>query len=262
MIITIINRSSGGLTDQAVQQVIRAINRQIREDFEPYWSFGAQLRLEGRSGKRAGVQSLPDMRGDAIIYLQDQVNVDDALGYHDKNNRGIAYGFVFTELSRKLGESWSVTLPHEALELLGDAQGNLLVKGPDPRDRRRHVFHWFEMCDAVQAETYSIDGVEVSNFVLPLYFTPDEQRGGRNDFLGTLNRGGETLASFSVNPGGYIGFYDPRVGKDVQFDADELAQRRRAIKARAGIGRGNLIRRMQAEKRLAKNHTARAIARR
>jgi hypothetical protein len=251
VIISIINRSSGRLADADVQQVIRAINRQISEDFEPYWGFGAQLRLEGRAGTKASIQSLSDMRGDAVIYLQNDVNVDGALGYHEKNNRGIPYGFVFTELSEKLGENWTVTLSHEALELVGDPQTNLLVKGPDPRDRRRQVFHWFEMCDAVQSEAYKIDEVEVSNFVLPLYFTPDEQPGGRNDFLGTLNAG-QTLQSFGINPGGYIGFYDPRTGKDVQLDADELARRRRTIKARAGVGRGNLIRRMHAQKRITK----------
>ena len=39
------------------------------------------------------------------------------------------------------------------------------------------------MCDAVQAETYEIDEVDVSNFVLPLYFTGGDELGGRNDFL-------------------------------------------------------------------------------
>lgn len=57
------------------------------------------LRLEGRSGKRPSKQNLADMRGDAVLYLWDAVAVDDALGYHDQNNRGIPYGFVFTELS-------------------------------------------------------------------------------------------------------------------------------------------------------------------
>jgi hypothetical protein len=261
VIISIINRTKSGLADDLVQRVIRAINRQIREDFEPYWGFGAQLRLEGRAGRRPSIQSLSDMRGDAVIYLQDEVNLDGALGYHEKNNRGIPYGFVFTELSEKLGENWTVTLSHEALELVGDPQANLLVKGPDPRDRRRQVFHWFEMCDAVQSEVYKIDEVEVSNFVLPLYFTPDEQPGGRNDFLGTLGTG-QSLQSFSVNPGGYIGFYDPRSGKDVQVDADELARRRRTIKARAGIGRGNLIRHMHAQKRLATIRPSRSVSRR
>ena len=43
------------------------------------------------------------MRGDAVIYLWDKVDVEDALGYHERNHRGIPFGFVFTELSKKLG---------------------------------------------------------------------------------------------------------------------------------------------------------------
>jgi len=42
MIISIINRSHR-LKDEQVQNAIRAINRQVAEDFEPYWSFGATL---------------------------------------------------------------------------------------------------------------------------------------------------------------------------------------------------------------------------
>ena len=38
----------------------------------------------------------------------------------------------------------------EVLELIGDTQVNLLVQGPHPADPTRVVFHWFEMCDAVQ----------------------------------------------------------------------------------------------------------------
>jgi hypothetical protein len=69
------------------------------------------------------------------------VDVADALGYHDKNDGGIPYGFVFTELWRQLKESWTVTLSHEALELIGDPEGNLLIQGPHPKDRRAHVLH-------------------------------------------------------------------------------------------------------------------------
>src|SRR5436853_495964 len=78
-----------------------------------------------------------------------------------------------------------ITLSHEALELLADPEANLLVQGPHPSRPRHKVFHWFEMCDAVQDEHYLIDDVPVSNFVLPLYFTSSDERGGRNDFLGT-----------------------------------------------------------------------------
>ncbi len=233
MIISVINHSNGQVSDAELQEVLRAINRQIREDFEPYWSLGAELRLEGRSTKRPTTSNLADMRGDAVLYLWDKANVDEALGYHDINHRGIPFGFVFTELSKKMGENWTVTLSHEALELIGDPEINLLVQGPHPHKPDNFVFHWYEMCDAVQAEAYVIDGVEVSNFVLPLYFTGEEELGGRNDFLGK-SYNGKTLKSFGTNPGGYIGFFDPTTGSHETFSmrGDRKAAKRLEIKSR------------------------------
>ncbi len=223
MIISVINHTT--IDDEAVQRVVRAVNRQIESDFAPYWSLAATLRLEGRSSRQPTVHTLSDMRGDAVLYLWDTVNVDDALGYHDLNHRGIPFGFVFTELSKALDEPWSVTFSHEALEMIADPEVNLLVMGPHPRQPSRDVFHWYEMCDAVQAETYAIDGVEVSNFVLPLYFTGGNEAGGRNDFLGRRSDG-RALSSFPVNPGGYIGFYDPLKRDMVTFESDAAAKRR------------------------------------
>lgn len=244
MIITIINLTSGKIPDEEVQRVIRAINRQIAEDFEPYWSFGARLRLEGNSSSRPTPQSPADMRGDAILYLWDKTNMQDAFGYHDTNNKGIPCGYVFTELSRKLGEEWSVTLSHEALELLGDAQVNLLVQGPHPNGSGKVVFHSYEMCDAVQDEFYEIDGVKVSNFVLPLYFTESEESGGRNDFMGR-EYGGKKLKSFGINPGGYVSFFDPSTGKygDYSRKGDKRAAKRMKAKKQAGSGRSILRKR-------------------
>ncbi len=240
MLISVVNRAKS-ISDETLQCAIRAINRQIAEDFEPYWSFGAKLRLEGAIGATPNKQKLEEMRGDAVLYLWDQTDVDDALGYHEANFCGIPYGFIFTELCKQLKEEWSVTLSHEALELLGDAQGNLLVQGPHPTDPQREVFHWFEMCDAVQSEIYAIDGVKVSNFVLPLYFTPEEQAGGRNDFLGRLHKG-KPLHSFGVNPGGYIGYYDPVSNQHETYFAknDQHAQSRLRLKRAAKFGRGYL----------------------
>jgi len=61
-------------------------------------------------------------------------------------------------------------------------------------------------------------------------------RGGRNDFLGR-SHDGRTLRSFGVNPGGYIGFFDPKTGKMGDFEADERATRRREIKFAVGSAR-------------------------
>jgi len=235
MIISIVNHSNGELKDEQILPVIRAINRQIMEDFKPYWSMEAQLRLEGKKDKAPSKQKPADMRGDAIIYIWDKVDVGGAIGYHDLNNRGIPFGFVFLQIAKELKEDWSVTLSHEAMELLADPEVNLLVAGPHPDpNQKRDVFFWYEMCDAVQSESYKIDGINVSNFLLPLYFTGGDEYIGRNDFLGTPDKKGGTLKSFSVNPGGYVGFYDPSLKDHDTYSlrGDKVAKKRMEIKSK------------------------------
>ena len=242
MLISVVNHTSGKLTDEEVQKGIRAVNRQIAHDFKPYWHIAAELRLEGSIGRNANAETLPELRGDAIIYLWDKVDVDDALGYHDLNARGIPFGFVFTEIVKELKEPWTVTFSHEALELVGDPEANRLVAGPHPGDHRVQVFHWYEMCDAVQDEHYNVDGVAVSNFLLPLYFTRDSEMGGRNDFLGRLGTDGIPLASFGINEGGYVGFFNPKSRKHETFalEGDTKAKKRLRIKSKANLTRRSM----------------------
>jgi phospholipase C len=230
--ISVVNRTSC-IADREIHRVVRAINRQISEDFEPYWAFGGRLRVEGPAGLDTDLERLKELRGDAILYILDSAATNDVLGYHDQNLSGIPCGFVYLDLCKTLGDEWSTTLSHEALELIGDPQCNLLVQGPDPEDANCTVYHFFEMCDAVQAQSYVIDGVTVSNFVLPHYFTPGEEEGVCNDFCGT------DLKSFGVSSGGYIGYFDPAKRNYRQYFAhDELAQRRLAAKV-GGLGRVN-----------------------
>jgi len=241
MRISVINLTNGLLSDLEVITAIRAINRQIKEDFEPYWNIGGTLRLEGSSSSDPDVDNPQDLQGEAIMYIWDKSDVPNALGYHEANYRGIPYGFVFMDIATEIGENWTVTFSHEVLELIGDRQANTLIRGPHPRDHRRNVYHWHEMCDAVQDESYEIDGIEVSNFVLPLYFTEDNEPGSRNDFLGTKyklpgNSTSSSLPSFGINPGGYIGFYDPvkkqhitEMGPDI--DAQAVASESKSTRA-------------------------------
>jgi subtilisin family serine protease len=236
VLISIVNHCRA-IVDADLQAVIRAINRQVRDDFEPYWGRSARLRLEGRSLRAPKPEQASDLRGEAVVYLCDSPGeADDALGYHELNHRGVPYGFVFKELCDELGEAWSITLSHEVLELILDPEANLLVKGPHPEDDTREVYHWYEACDAVQAQAYEVDGVQVSNFLLPLYFTTREERGARNDFLGAARKG-PRLASFGVADGGYIGFYDPVVGDDITYEPSPRARRRRQIKLKASLTR-------------------------
>jgi hypothetical protein len=246
MIVSIVNRTAS-LADAEVLRVVRAINRQLAEDFEPHWQFGARLRLDG-AGERPResdgphlVKQTPDRRGDAVVYLVDHATVKDAEGYHDRNGGDVPCGFVFLEACAECNDPWSVALSHEVLELVADPMNNLTVQGPSPHDHRHLVFHTFEVCDPVQAEYYEIEGVKVSNFVLPGWFTRGDAAGVRNDFLGRPEPGA-TLPSFSMSPGGYLCFWDPLREGDkwhsMMRDGDAVAAKRLAVKAKAGLGRG------------------------
>lgn len=216
--------------DQHVARVIRAIHRQIREHFEPHWRRGATLRLSGIGESTLRRSENPS--GDAVIYLGESLDaLPDALALHAEINPGVAHGFVFTEVSERLGEAYSVTLSHEVLELIGDATTNAVVAGPHPEQANELVFHWYELCDAVQDEAYEIDGVQVSNFVLPSYFTTGTSGDLKNDFV-SVRYGGASLRSFGIKAGGYVGYYDPRFGGDATFTlrGDTRASERLAIK--------------------------------
>jgi len=233
MLISVVNRSRQ-VPDNEILDVIRAINRQLQEDFKAFWHIDVRMRLEGVHGDDC-LQWLPDLRGDAVLFVEDHPRGKEAGGYHAVNERGIPYGFVYVDTAKKLGEHWSRTLSHEALEIAADPECNRLAEGPHPEDPQRSVFHWIEICDPVQGESYTIDGVEVSNFVLPHYYTRGEERGMRNDFMNQSHMF-QTLQSFGVNPGGYFGFYDPVLQAHVSWVPDDALSQARA-QTKQGTGR-------------------------
>ncbi|MEP6505474.1 MAG: hypothetical protein ABJD97_19215 [Betaproteobacteria bacterium] len=246
MLISVINRSIG-VTDAELQRAVRAINRQLEEDFYPHWQFGARLRVDGAGRvvgereKKVALPVLPGRRGDAVIYIVDRPTVGGAEGYHDINNMDVPFGFVFLEMCSTGADDWTVALSHEAIELVGDPLGNLLVQGPHPDDKRHLVFHQFELCDAVSGEYYEIDGVKVQNFLLPGWFARNTIDGARNDFLGRPVSG-HTLAPFTNATGGYLLFYDAALPegkkwKQVHAEGDAMAERRIAAKAAAKLSR-------------------------
>ena len=208
MIITVLNHSKEVSTTD-LRAAIRAINRQIARDFEPFWDLGATLKLGKTAGKRPAGWS-----GDAVVHLLENIPKADAgvgVSFHDATATGLPYGFVFTRMIEEVEANlawvtWPAMLSHEVLELIADQQLNLLVKGPHPDHPSRDVFHFREVCDPVQSQTYEVLGVKVSYFVLPHYYNAEGVEGGRNNFLYT------GLKAFRWSDGGTIGFWDPRQG--------------------------------------------------
>jgi hypothetical protein len=223
VIIAVKNHSK--IPEEDIFAAVRAINRQIAEDFEPYWDLGATLRLADRKARKP--------TADAIIRIYPHGH-----DYH-WSPTGLPEAHVFTDLSTLARESvpwltWANSLSHEALELIADPQLNTLVRGPHPTRPKRIVFHYREICDPVQSETYLIDGITVSNFVLPHYYNSMGESGGRNDFLGN------GLSAFRWNENGIIGFWDPQQGARgsyvtwPQYDQSHLVTRHRRMKGSSG----------------------------
>jgi len=180
--------------------VVAAIQKQVNRHFEPEWHLGAKLKGTAfpLGGKKAPVQK----DADAIIYLGDSsqdptTGVSNAYGYHAANNKKIPYGFVYLDICDQSKESWSCTLSHEVLELLGDPDAVMTVTGPAPKRVRGTVHYDLEVCDPTQGDHYSINGVEVSNFVGKRYF-------GMTGGSGKTNFLDLPLVAFGVRPGGYF----------------------------------------------------------
>lgn len=222
MKISVVNQSK--IADSIVQEVLRAVSQQLLLDFRQSWDVVAECELVGRRSSRI---TRKEVRGDAIIYLRKGDGAKEgALGWHEVDEFALPWGVVYTETL----ENWTVTLSHEVLEMVLDPHCNRFALGPHPNEPSRYVFHWYEACDAVQSRNYEIAGIEVSDFVLPAYFTPDEEAGQRTSFLGL------ELPSFEFCDDGYVGFYDPKLGEHTVCWRTEQGHQaaERAMKKRGG----------------------------
>lgn len=184
--IVIVNKSTAPGLAAKLTAIVAAIGVQLARDVAPVW--GAVPALE--------VGTVP-AEGDSTITIQDALDVDGALGYHDEN-KGIPRGFVGTDATLQNGgtldegpNSISVTLSHEILEMVGDYAANLWADGPDGADYAR------ELCDAVESDSYEINGVSVSSFVYPAFFDAQADSTEKLDHLGRLTK------PFAMSAGGY-----------------------------------------------------------
>jgi hypothetical protein len=227
---------SAQLEDDVVIDALRAIGRQLRDDFGPIWRLRGELSLVPARGP------VPDPElasGDGVIYLCDRPDGQD-VGYHAANRLSIPYGYVFIELAAALGQEWSAVLSHEILEMLVDPDLTALVLGPDPRASSRTVAYYKEICDPLNASSYALDGVQVADFVTPSYYQLDTTR--RTVFHGS------NIPPFGRAPGGYVEYFDPAIGA-----------RRRAAD-RAAMRTLDLKERIAGEHRRATRHRAASLA--
>lgn len=214
--IVVINESTV-CQDAEILAAARAIQTQVTRDYSPIYGMNANVTFLPK-----GVKPPP---GQWLVVILDDSDQAGALGYHDLTSAGLPLGKVFAKADKRAGDSVSVTLSHEILEMLGDPFINLTAQMGDGK------FYAYEMGDAVEADRlgYQILGVQVSDFVLPAYFQPMIV-GRPFDFMGHLKG-----PCPSLMPEGYASVYDPVKGQWSQITA-ELASVKTKLKARPPLG--------------------------
>jgi hypothetical protein len=100
----------------------------------------------------------------AMVFL-DNADTPGALAYHDLTPDGLPLSKIFVKTTIDDGELVSVSASHELVEMLVDPAINLMTTGPDPK-----ATYAYESADPVEALTFNVNGIPMSDFVYPSYF--------------------------------------------------------------------------------------------
>jgi hypothetical protein len=221
--ITVQNLSSV-LTDEQAQAITAALHVQATSDYN-----GSPWVTDGRAQPAAKVEFVakdaPVPDGTWHIELLDSSTQEGALGFHEdvpfkqgtpsgrlekasqNSQRGRREGTpelplakIFCKTTQEAGEQPSEVASHEMLEMLVDPQ--VVPKPKTKTDEETQRIYPLEVCDPVQQSGSAIEGVPLSNFVLPAYFklqqSSDPTQYDRYKVL--------SLPVPAMTPGGYLSF--------------------------------------------------------
>jgi hypothetical protein len=218
VLIGILNQSTL-IANADVMAMTLAVAEQVRMDAGPIWD-----RIPAAVVYYTDPSAVPDAAH--LITIVDTIldQPRGLLGFHTEEQRGKLWGVVAAKPPLDNGAqvttgNWSISsvLSHEVLEVFIDPGCNLWSA-----DENGSAYS-FEVCDPVEAPSYEIDGVAVSNFVTPAWFDPLIPSTAQFDKLGLLR------APFSILKGGYVIYTS--AGKEQQRFGDEFPQWRREMKA-------------------------------
>jgi hypothetical protein len=212
--IAVINASSD-VDDADVKRCVDALNQQVNRDFSGPWGLDATVQAVAK-GKNPPA-------GAWWLLLIDDMDVANALGYHDLTNENLPLGKVGIKTAETYHEDWTVTASHELLEMLADPYlGNSF--GPYNDNS------WFalEVCDAVEAAEYDINGVKVSDFVYPAWYGSGP--GKQMSHLKTVDQ------PLQLAPGGYQSIWKPSTGWSEIFARKDQDDDQTEFRARPPLG--------------------------
>lgn len=212
--VAIVNASTV-IGDSVGSAYTAALAIQVSRDLAPAWGTPASVYYVPKGGSLLNP-------ADWAIALVDNPDIAGALGYHDTTKTGQPFGKAFMATSLHAGVDPCSVISHELCELLVDPRVQLCAS---KQTRTSIEFVALETCDAVENDSYSINGEQVSNFVLPPYFDAKEKSGVKYDFLGLIT------APFEIRPGGYLSVFIPGRGWTQQTHGDV-----ETVEARGPVG--------------------------
>ena len=195
--VVMINGAGTGVTKDEMEACAAALTIQACEHFAlpPPHGYGIGARV------RVGSGPFDIKPNEWVIALLKNPTVPGALGAHWQTTHGRPIAQVFTDMTAADGVGWSTVVSHELLEFLADPNVARCVQSWDGR------LYALEVADAVEATSYTVHGVSLSNFVLPPYFEPVANRSGlKLDWMGLIKEPLEILE------GGYLSVIDWKAG--------------------------------------------------
>lgn len=162
--------------------LIAAMQAYIVNNVAPVWGTPANL-----------VKSTDFQSGAWAMIFLDNADQANALAYHDLTPDGFPEAKVFVKTTLDNNDLVSVSASHELVEMLVDPAINLLTTGPD-----RTTVYAYESADPVEAISFPVNGIPMSDFVFPSYFEDFRQPGSvQFDQMNQVN------APFQILQGGY-----------------------------------------------------------
>ena len=214
-----------------LDKLISAMQNYVDNYVVPVW--GTPANLQKSTGFVKGAW--------AVVFLDDADQAG-ALAYHDLTPDGLPISKVFVKTTLNDGQLVSVSASHELVEMLVDPAINMMTTGPDPK-----LIYAYESADPVEELNFKVDGIEMSDFVLPSYFESFHQPGSvQFDHLDQVTKPFEILA------GGYQiifknGKWSQVFGSEQKAKAFAREDRRQHRSDQRELAREGKLRRSQAK---------------
>lgn len=187
--VALINQvNEGAVPRETLDQYRDALQQQVDDHFAPAWNVRADISVLA-AGDLIPPDTLP-------------LNIVDSL----TGRAGVHTDYQGQPSAEAVNDDQlSITLSHELLEMLADPSGTRFIQAVDldPYSGRQQVNYLVEVCDPCATFSYDIDGVPVSDFVLPSFYDPFAADEADLDFAHFLTR------PLSVPLGCSISWFDP-----------------------------------------------------